>query len=186
MAKTIPPKAALTPFEGLPVLASAIEIPGAGGGLRDAMQVDPVELHFGQEVFVVIRGTVAKVGHEGIKDADAFRRVHVLRVEEAAIVDRSLVEAHMQAQAAKIKEAKAAAEGNVVLPGMGVTGDDKSDEAWEASAKKPAAKPAKKAAAKKAAAPKGAAKKAAPKEGTVTHLPTPPAPPAADAEPEAF
>jgi hypothetical protein len=79
----------LADFEGLPVTAAAVEIPNAGGGLRDALKVDPVELHSGETVHVVLRCEVGKVRFDPIErdePAGAPRRVHVLTTITAAIV----------------------------------------------------------------------------------------------------
>lgn len=80
----------LTDFEGLPVIASAIEIPGAAGGLQPAMKIDPQEFHQGEEVFVAFRLVAAKIRHEPIvKDEPRGnqRRVHVFTVTDATIID---------------------------------------------------------------------------------------------------
>lgn len=98
-------------FEGDDVLQSGIEIPGAAGGLRDAMAVDPVRLSKDDEVFIVLRCTVAKVRFEPIKDTDALRRVHILAADEATFVDGDLVREHLAAQSDRIQRAKEAAAG---------------------------------------------------------------------------
>ena len=43
----------LEPFEGLEVLEVGIEMPGAAGGLRDPMRIDPQEFSQGERVFIV-------------------------------------------------------------------------------------------------------------------------------------
>lgn len=96
----------LTPFENRPVIAVGIEIPGAGGGLRDALTVDPREYHYGETVFVVIEGVVGKIRFDPVKGAgEAVRRVHVLDVESAAPVERETVEHLLAEQAKRIEEA---------------------------------------------------------------------------------
>ena len=82
---------ALTDFEGRPVIRAAIEIPGAAGGLREAMKFEPAEFHHGDEVTLVIRCTVGKVRFDPIKDTDALARVHVFVAEEATFIDGALV-----------------------------------------------------------------------------------------------
>jgi hypothetical protein len=97
----------LTPFEGRPVIATAIEIPGAGGGLRDALTIDPQEFHYGETVFVVIEGKVGKLRFDPVKDAgDGVKRVHVLDTQAATVAERATVEALLEAQARRIEEAK--------------------------------------------------------------------------------
>jgi hypothetical protein len=102
----------LTPFEGLPVTGVGIEIPGAAGGLRDAMAVEPREFHRDDEVFVVLRCTVAKVRFDPAKsDETEWRRVHIFDAEQAVIVDGDLVAEHLAAQAERIQRAKDEAAG---------------------------------------------------------------------------
>lgn len=76
---------ALDPFEGLPVSSAGMEIPGAAGGLREAMKLDPVQLHKGQRVIVVLDTTVDKIRFDPLKDSDGWKRVHVLAVEQGLI-----------------------------------------------------------------------------------------------------
>lgn len=96
----------LTPFEGRQVIAVGIEIPGAGGGLRDALTIDPKEYHYGETVFVVIEGTVGKIRFDPVPGAgEAVRRVHVLDVESAAPVTRETVEHLLEEQRKRIEEA---------------------------------------------------------------------------------
>lgn len=112
----------LTPFEGDEVIAAGIEIPGAAGGLREAMQVEPIEIHKGDEVYVVLRCSLSKVRHDPIKDTKAWRRVHILETVEAAIVDPAVVKDYLATQTARIKAAKDALEGKQRL--VGHDGDD--------------------------------------------------------------
>lgn len=122
----------LTEFEGLHVIASGIEIPGAAGGLQPAMKIDPQEFHQGEVVHVVMRCVVGKIRHEPIdKDAPtgAQRRVHVFRVTDATIVDEETVAEAIEAQRAKIaaaKEAALAAKGEGPLPGLGWNEDQEA------------------------------------------------------------
>jgi hypothetical protein len=96
----------LSPFEGRPVLAVGIEIPGAGGGLRDALTVDPQEFHYDDTVFAVIEGKVGKLRFDPINGADGVRRVHVLDVERATIVDADDVETMLEEHEKRVMEAK--------------------------------------------------------------------------------
>lgn len=76
---------ALDPFEGEPVSSAGMEIPGAAGGLREAMKLDPVQLHKGQRVIVVLDTTVEKIRFDPLKDSDGWKRVHILGVEQGLI-----------------------------------------------------------------------------------------------------
>lgn len=79
----------LSSFEGLSVIRAGVEMPGAAGGLRDAMRVDPVELHHGDTGFVILPYTVRKVRFDPVDREDAKgpqERVHVLDVQVGTLV----------------------------------------------------------------------------------------------------
>lgn len=151
-------------FEGHPVTRSSVEIPGAAGGLREAMKVEPVKLAQGTRVYVLLECDVAKIRHDPLDKgelAGAQNRVHVLDALAGTLLDPKVAKPVIEAQKAKIIEAREAAAGIERLPG--VKAEDEADAAgvgavvhdFPTGAKKPPAK----AAAKKAPA----AKKAAPK-----------------------
>jgi hypothetical protein len=96
----------LTSFEGKQVATVGIEIPGAGGGLHDALEVDPVEFHLGDECSVLLHCRTVKVRFDPIKDEDTLNRVHVMRVVNATIVDPESVRGHLERQRKRIEEAK--------------------------------------------------------------------------------
>lgn len=96
----------LEPFEGSPVLGVGIELPGAGGGLREALTIDPQVFHRDDVVHVVLKFKVGKVRFDPVKDTDAVRRVHIGEVLDAAIVSAEDVAEMLEAQAARIEEAR--------------------------------------------------------------------------------
>lgn len=108
----------LSPFDGQPVTRSAIAVTRAGDGLSEALKVDPAEFHLGQEVYVVLRTTVARVNFDPADKAnpegDLVRR-HTLRAEDATILDDpdalDTVRGHVAAQADRILRAKEEAAG---------------------------------------------------------------------------
>lgn len=106
---TTPPSTSLDPFEGQPVLSVGIEIPGAAGGLRESLKIDPVQLHHGEKVYVLLETTTDKIRFDPEKDEEGWKRVHVLAVEQGMLVDADLVAEHMAQQKARIAEAHAAA-----------------------------------------------------------------------------
>lgn len=96
----------LEPFEGSPVLGVGIELPGAGGGLREALTIDPVVFHKNDVVHMVVKFKVGKVRFDPVKDTDAVRRIHVGEVMDAAIVSAEDVSEMLEAQAQRIEEAR--------------------------------------------------------------------------------
>lgn len=111
----------LTPFDGKQVLNATVAIRNAGDGLSSAMQVEPVELHHGETIFIVIEAQVEKVRFDPIKDTQALQRVHMLKAGTAVMVDEDLVRAHLDAMALRIEEHA----GITRLPfGDDETGDD--------------------------------------------------------------
>jgi hypothetical protein len=98
-------------FEGKPVAASGIRITRAGDGLSEAMNLDPTELPHGAEVYIVLKGEVARVSHDPIPKTDGLlQRVHVVRATEAALVShedvKDLLERE-QERVALLREEKA-------------------------------------------------------------------------------
>lgn len=99
--------ATLSPFEGKEVIATTIAITNAGDGLSAAMAVDPVEMHTGTKVYVVLETEVTKVGFVPTKDSpNKLVRVHTLRAGTSTMVEGDLVEAVLDLQRCKIEEAK--------------------------------------------------------------------------------
>ncbi len=116
----------LTPFEGLPVVQVGIEIPGAAGGLREAVKIEPQEFTHGQTVHVALECVVSKVRHEPIDKDDPSgpqRRVHVFAVAGATIVEESVVGQQIADQRERIKRATEEASGILRLH----TGDELED-----------------------------------------------------------
>lgn len=110
MAKTtVKTEGDLTPFEGKPVTAVGLEIPGAAGGLRDALEVEPIELHHGGDCVLVLDLSVVKVRFDPANKKDpeqGLRRVHVTSVEGATFIDREVVQAALDAMKSKIEARK--------------------------------------------------------------------------------
>lgn len=119
MSDPVPISPPLADFEGLPVVEAGIEIPGAAGGLREAMKIAPATFHKGEETFVVLACRVGKVRFDPI-DADYLdgpqRRVHVFVVTNATMVNGDIVRAQLNDQAERIRLAKEAAAGVTRLP----------------------------------------------------------------------
>lgn len=103
-------------FEGRQVLGVGIEIPGAAGGLRDAMKIEPVTAHQDEEMMILIRGPVGKIRFDPVKDTQGVTRVHVLNVSDAMVVEGEDFDAMLDAQKERIQRAKEAAAGVARLP----------------------------------------------------------------------
>lgn len=85
-------------FEGLPVLGTSVAITRAGDGLSQALKTDPVLLHHGQTVMVVLECEVADVTFAQIKDVEGFTRKHKLKAGTATIIDADVVRDAIVAQ----------------------------------------------------------------------------------------
>ena len=94
----------LQPFEGLDVIQSGIRIVRAGDGLSAALAAGPVELHQGDEVYVLLKCEVTKITHETIKDVDALRWVHTLGALLGTIVDAIEAQKKRNLEAAGVRE----------------------------------------------------------------------------------
>jgi hypothetical protein len=103
----------LQPFEGSDVVAAKIEIPNAAGGLRDAMEFEPVEMHHGDEGYIALHYKVKKVRFDphSKDDPDALVRVHVLNALNAAFIDEVLVGEHLRTQQLRIQKQREDAQG---------------------------------------------------------------------------
>ncbi len=92
-------------FEGRDVVGTRVAITNAGDGLSKAMTIEPLELHIGDTVFIVLEGEVTKVTHDSVKDTDVLNRVQVIRAGVATLVDEHLVKEVLDAQRLAIERA---------------------------------------------------------------------------------
>lgn len=92
-------------FEGAQVLNTTIAITNAGDGLSAAMQVDPVLLHLGDTVYVVLECEVGKIRFDPIKNTEAVGRIQVLRAGTATIIEADAVREAITTQAERIRMA---------------------------------------------------------------------------------
>ena len=77
----------LQPFEGRDVLTASMRITRAGDGLSTALSIAPIELHIGDELYVLLACEVVEVGVRPIKDTDVLVRRHTLRAGVGTLVD---------------------------------------------------------------------------------------------------
>jgi hypothetical protein len=107
-------KPKLPAFEGREVVAARVKITNAGDGLSDALAVSPVALHMDDEVFYVLRGTCAKVGHEADKHENLIR-VHTIKADQITEVDGDTARKMLQAAAEELERRKAELDGQMML-----------------------------------------------------------------------
>lgn len=128
----------LAEFEGDKVVGTTVAIRGAGDGLSKALKIEPVALHRGKRVCVILETLVGPIGFVPVPGVDGVvTRKHDLLTEVATIVDYDLVADLLTAQRAKlvaeeerVKLEKEAAKGVQRLPGTtadGSAGDPDPD-----------------------------------------------------------
>ena len=105
-----PAEPALTPFEGQPVHAVALAIRNTGDGLSAAMDVDPVELHHGDIVDVVLRCEVDKIRYDELRDSDGLKRVQMLKAVRATLIDSDVVNEAFAEQSKRIADKEGQAQ----------------------------------------------------------------------------
>ncbi len=92
----------LPDFEGLPVKGVRLEIRNIAGGLVDAMDVNPIVLHQGDEFDVTVRCKLRSIRHDpedkDVPDGPQWR-VQIASATRAVIVDPSVAEKDFAAQA---------------------------------------------------------------------------------------
>lgn len=133
------PDSALTPFENRPVTRSRIEIPGAAGGLRDAMEFDAREIAHEEELYVLLRVKCTKIRFDEIKDSDCLARVHSLAPVDGSagmFMPDEVVEKYLSEHREIMDRERKRKTGQEPIPGTykpirGVDPDEEVD-AWEA------------------------------------------------------
>jgi len=93
-------------FEGLPVLSSGVTMPGASGGLNKALTVSGLELHKDDEVVLAVHCKVSELRFPPVPDTNGVQRVHVLKVENATVIDHGTVADALEAQRVKVEESR--------------------------------------------------------------------------------
>ena len=102
-------------FEGRRVSATRMTVKGTGDGLSEALEMDPLVLHHGDEVYLIVKGVVADVHFPPVKGTEDVARTHVIRAVEATIVEEALAEPALVEQRRKIREALEAETGQEPL-----------------------------------------------------------------------
>lgn len=100
-------------FEGLPVTRVGIEVPDVAGGLREAIEVDNRWFPQGDRKAIVLDSTNFKVRHDPVykdRPRGPQRRVEIWKTVGGTIIDRDLVAAPLDAQQARVNEAREESE----------------------------------------------------------------------------
>lgn len=125
----------LKKFESRQVAGSRIKIVGAGDGLSDALDIEPIELTHGAEVFVLLRTTVRDVDFVPRKKGDysILDRAHVLSTEQAVALgadDLDMAKLILANEADRIQRAKDSMVGqrNVADEGLDTSGEGKDQD----------------------------------------------------------
>jgi hypothetical protein len=102
----------LEDFEGNPVTSVGVEIRNASGGLNKALQVDPVVLHGGDTVWVLLQCDVTGIVHKPIKDDEGnWQRIHVMRATDCTLTDDEAAKLAIRDQRARIQKWREEQEG---------------------------------------------------------------------------
>lgn len=127
-------KKGLPKFEGRQVLASRITVPGMGGGLNDALDVEPIALKHGQSGYAVFRWEVRDVDHVPLKKGESsiLARHHVLTADQVMILDNDeqndTVEGWLNDHAVEVRRAKDSMSGQTEIPDPSVPDDELSED----------------------------------------------------------
>lgn len=117
MARAKKEQRPLPDFEGKEVISSRITIPNMGGGLNDALDVDPVALEIGEEGWGVFHWVCRAADHVPYKknDFSLLTRDHVLNGDSVMIVtteeDIASVKLMLAARADEVQRAKDSMKG---------------------------------------------------------------------------
>lgn len=110
----------LPSFENNPVAKATVRITKAGDGLSESMKLDPQPLHYGEEVFFVLRGRVRQINHRPLStdDGDFMVRQHTVEAEEIVLVAPDQVEEFFVSERTRLKRLQDQAEARAPLPGI--------------------------------------------------------------------
>lgn len=98
----------LPDFEGVPVRKATLRVAKAGDGLSEALSLEPVALHHGDRVRLVIEGVVTKVEHRPnskVEDGEVLDliRMHTIDAVDVALVDEDDVGALLERNRQRIE-----------------------------------------------------------------------------------
>lgn len=102
-------------FENESVEEVQVVIRNAGDGLSDALKVSKKELHLGEEVAYILRGTVTGVQFKQKDEESPVARVHIIRTAGITEVDMDMAKTILAAAADNLARAKAEREGQLLI-----------------------------------------------------------------------
>lgn len=124
----------LPDFEGQTVSYASIKISGTATGFSEGLKIAPVVLHNGDDVFFVVRATVAAIDHPLDKDELTFRR-HDLKIVDMAPVGEDIATKAIQEWAAEIERVKAEMDGQMSLDDEAAAREREAADATDSPAK---------------------------------------------------
>lgn len=105
-------------FEGDAIAGSTARIRKVGDGLEDALKVDALEWHRGDEVYFVGRGKVRTVAFPPEKkDSDKVVREHIIDATETTIVAEAVAAPILEADRERVEKLMEELAGVTRLPG---------------------------------------------------------------------
>lgn len=110
-ATTDSPAPNLGKFEKRDVVAAAIEIRNAAGGLNEALGIMPQRFEIGAKAFVLLEVDCVGIDHEPVKDTGVLKRIHVFKAAGATMIDEADARPRIEYQRDQIQRAKDSAAG---------------------------------------------------------------------------
>lgn len=102
-------------FDGEDVQQVVVKITKAGDGLSDGLRVRPVDLAIGDEVYYVLKGTVAQVNHKRDKKTEQIVRTYVVETVQITMTDEAKVSKILSQSALALEKARAEMVGQGAL-----------------------------------------------------------------------
>lgn len=120
----------LPEFEGASVAYSAIKFSGTATGFSEGLRIAPVAYSNGDDVYLVVRATVAAVDHPLDKDENTFRR-HDLKIADMAPIDKDTATKTIVEYLAQIQRLKDEAEGKQQLDFEQAAEEREDTDGWD-------------------------------------------------------
>lgn len=102
-------------FEDETVQQSQIRVVGCGDGLSEALKIEPKALHLGEEIFLVLRGSVTQVNHRQKAGDEPVVRVHTIQTEAVTEIEAGLANKLLTQAALDLEKAKAEIAGQTSI-----------------------------------------------------------------------